>query len=135
MSLGIWGGGEWMEVGLCFEIGDVFVDGELRTQRLYLVGGVSRSSRFRIIVEGGVLHRDALSLVGGVSRSSRFCSAVTLELGGESPLSLLSSNLASMGHFDIVGDKLGYGCVGVELWLEIGDVVFEGDVGVECKMG
>ena len=58
---------------------------------------------------------------------------MTLELGGESPLSLLSSNLASMGHFDIVGDKLGYGCVGVELWLEIGDVVFEGDVGVECK--
>ena len=57
----------------------------LQRDALSLVGGVSRCSRFRSLVEGHelfdsvegrVLRRDALSLVGEVSRSSRFRSLV-----------------------------------------------------------
>ena len=78
-----------------------------------------------------MLQRDALSLVGEVNRSSRFVLAVTLELGGESHVSLLPSNSASMGYLDVVGDKLGEICMWILLWLEIGDVFVEGYAGVE----
>ena len=66
-----------------------------------------------------MLQRDALSLVGGVSRSSRFCITFSLELGGESPVLLLSSNSASMGHLNVVG-----GCGGGRMdggWFVFGD--------------
>ena len=82
-----------------------------------------------------MLQSDALSLDGGVSQSSRFYSAVSLELGVESPMLLLLSNLASMGHLNVVGDKLGEECMEVDLCLEIGDVFVEGDAGVECIVG
>ena len=53
-------GGEYMEVDLCLEICDVFVEGDswfdyivgkLQRDALSFVEGVSRSSRFRILVE------------------------------------------------------------------------------------
>ena len=58
-----------------------------------------------------MLQRDALSVVGEVILSSRFYISVTLELGGESPVSFFPSNSASMGHLNVVGDKLEEGCM------------------------
>ena len=54
-----------------------------------------------------------LSLFWGVRHCSRFVLAVTLELGGESPVSLLPSNSSSLGHLDVVGDKLEEVCLWV----------------------
>ena len=46
-------------------------------------------------------------------------------------MSLLPSNSASMGHLDVVGDKLGERWMCIFLWLEIYDVFVEGYAGVE----
>ena len=54
-----------------------------------------------------MFQRDALSLVGGVTRISRFCIVSSIELGSKSPVSLLPSNSASIGHLDVVGDMGG----------------------------
>ena len=76
------------------------------------------------------LQRYVLSLFWGVIDRSRFVLAVTLELGGESPVSLLPSNSSSLGHLDVVGDELGEGCLWILVRLEILEV-FEWDAGVE----
>ena len=78
----------------------------------------------------GVLQRDALSLIGEVILSSRLLIAMTFKLGDESHVSLLPSNSASIGHLDVVSDKLGEECLWVFLWFEIGDVFVERDFGV-----
>ena len=57
-----------------------------------------------------------MSLVGGVSWSSRFYSTFLLELGSESPLLLLPSNSASMGHFNVVGDRMGGECMELDFF-------------------
>ena len=69
-----------------------------------------------------MLQRASLSLVGRISRSSRLCIAVKVELGGESPVSLLPSSLASMGYLDVVWEKLEERCIWTLLLLEICDV-------------
>ena len=75
------------------------------------------------------LERDALSLIGEVVL------AVTLELGGESPVILLLSNLSSLGHLDVVWDKLGEGYMRILAWFEIDDSFVEEDDEVEREGG
>ena len=81
-----------------------------------------------------------LSLVGGVRRSSRFCSDFPFELGGESPVLLLSSNSASLGYFNVVGDVVGGGkisgrCMKLVLFLGIDDLFVVGIFGLELLGG
>ena len=76
-----------------------------------------------------VIKRCVVSVLGS-SRSFKIFLAVALELGGESPVSLLPSNSSSLGHLDVVEDKLGEGFLWILVRLEILEV-FEGDDGVE----
>ena len=54
-----------------------------------------------------------LSLVGKLIHRSRFFLAVAFELGGESPVLLLPVNSSSLGHLDVMEDRLGEECMGV----------------------
>ena len=50
-------------------------------------------------------------------------------------MSLLPSNLSSLGHFDVVGDKLEEECIWILALVELDAVVVEGDADVEREVG
>ena len=50
-------------------------------------------------------------------------------------MSLLPSNASSMGHLDVVGNKLGEGFMWIILYFEINDSFVEGDAAIEKRVG
>ena len=50
-------------------------------------------------------------------------------------MSLLPSNSSSLGHLDVVGDKLEEECIWILALVELDDVVVEGDADVEREVG
>ena len=50
-------------------------------------------------------------------------------------MSLLPSNSSSLGHLDVVWDKLGEGCMWILAWFEIDDFFVQEDDEVEREVG
>ena len=50
-------------------------------------------------------------------------------------MSLLPSNLSSLGHFDVVGDKSEEECLWILALVELDNVVVEGDADLEREVG
>ena len=73
--------------------------------------------------------RCAVSILGS-KPTFKIRSSCDIIVGGESPVSLLPSNSSSLGHLDVVGDKLEEVCIWILALVELDDVVVEGDIDV-----